>query len=643
MRSYERLYSVPDDLIGHSLDTLKAGVAVNGNAQLKLRKGAQAWLDCEGHNRSNIFLKNAWDPLDTLFCAFDQTGEDRYLTPLLDLVDDWCSTFDTLDIANQLETADQSEDLVWYDMAAGLRVYRLAYLIELLTQRQSHRTLLEKLHRSFTLHHAFLRDDKNFRQNNHGLYQAFGQITAGSRLAPLDIPGAQQMAEQGHARFAKVITTQFNKEGIHLEHSPGYQIATTQILKNLIKNDLITDPHVLKLVTRLTSNTKWFFAPDGQPVNFGDTDHSENVQTTPKPIKAGQVQSVTFPGGGYFVVRARPAAQLGKGHRKVKTPISYIALMAAFHSRTHKHCDDCTFIWYHNGHSVLVDGGRFGYGGKQVQKSALWHDGYWYSAPQRVHLERSRAHNTIEINARNMPRRNIDPYGSGIIGSGKETVQLGEGVARTAGTGDEIYFVDSTNAALKAHVEHLPDGTTTKNPVYHRRLLIVLPASWVICIDTIRAEIPVMTRQWFNFAERFECTRLSPAKAVMVDHDTNEQFTAISLTDDAGPLEMGHGWQGAEDEGIYPDLLGWHSREANSFYKNVALAMGAAAPASARTIATLLVPGTARADHAYTRLNATARRGRFRFTYQDHIYTLTYARDQIDTPSQVKLEVTRQT
>lgn len=636
MRAYEQLYRTPDNLIDLVDEALAAGVIEKKKASLSLTD-PRNWLDAEGEDRSNIFLKNAWDPLDILFCAFDKTDDDKYLAPLVRVVAQWCDTFNSLDISSQLAASEFTEDLVWYDMAAGLRVYRLAYLIDVLTQRGSHADQRAMMQANFTLHHTYLADDANFRQNNHGLYQSFGQIAAGSRLAKLGVSGASEMEAQGRHRFAGILKGQFADEGIHLEHSPGYQSATTQILRNLTLTGLIEDPHVLLLIERLIDNTKWFSVPGGQPVNFGDTDHRDAKLKVVLPIAPGEVQTATFPEGGYFVLRARPDTHKASKKTTDDARLGYLALMAAFHSRTHKHCDDGSFVWYHEGQPVLIDGGRFGYGGKQPYESPLWHDGYWYAAPERVYLERARAHNTIEVDNRNMPRRKLTPTGSGILGSGTTPVTLSSGLTDTGGTGADAYFVECTNAALAARIPQTANGLPY-TPTKHLRLLITLPNAWIVCIDTTKAKEPITTRQWFNLANRFHLARWTPQAAVMHDADTDMHVTLASLTGDAGPLEMGHGWSSDAEDGIYPDILGWHSKAAGSFNKNTALAIGSIAQRTSGTIATLIAPGQVRVDTAYTRINASARRGRFSFDVNGRTYTLSYNREDEEAGTQVNIQ-----
>jgi hypothetical protein len=43
-----------------------------------------------------------------------------------------------------------------------------------------------------------------------------------------------------------------------------------------------------------------------------------------------------------------------------------------------------------------------------------------YSDPNRIYVETTRAHNTVEIDGLSHPRRNVQPYGSGLVGWGEQ-------------------------------------------------------------------------------------------------------------------------------------------------------------------------------------------------------------------------------
>src|SRR6478609_370100 len=175
-----------------------------------------------------------------------------------------------------------------------------------------------------------------------------------------------------------------------------------------------------------------------------------------------------FPKSGYFVVRGKanpPSEHVSAG---------YLAQIAAFHSRTHKHADDLSFIWYDRGAQLLVDAGRYGYFGKAEQGSELWKDGFWYADPNRVYCESTRAHNAVEIDGRNYGRKGVKPYGSAL--------------SRTGSLRDEIFFSECEAKHFKS--------------IRHVRVLLYRPSEWLVVCDWLHDNVEAEHdyRQWFHFA-----------------------------------------------------------------------------------------------------------------------------------------------
>ncbi len=646
---YERLYVVPRDARAQVEGMIRQGRALYEGATIELA-GEVAWSSDGGQGRSALFHKQAWNPLDLLFCVYDEGRDPRHGRILLHVADHWCRTFPEIDVDEFLRDAGWAENFVWYDMAAGLRAYRLAYLADLLMREASgdggaealvadagaRDAMAARLVESYQRHRAYLMDDANFRRNNHGLYQAFGQIASGTRLGAWGVAGAAEMREQGLARLGALVDLQFASDGIHKEHSPGYQRAVAKILTNVVREIDVEGLDLRPLLDRVDESLEWLRTPGGARVNFGDTLELTTSAPAAEP-EPGTVEARTFAEGGYWVVRGRPerpddapgaAPEAGSEAGSEAGPgearrFDYLALASAFHSRTHKHADDGTFVWHERGRPMLIDGGRHSYDGRQEMGSDLWRDGYWYAAPERVHVERSRAHNTVEIDGRNHPRRGVRPYGSGLVGSG--TVDLG--------AMGRVFHVACEARSLRAHVDPV---TQARKPIDHFRILAAVLGRWVVCIDVARGRAPSQARQWFNTAPRFELARWH-ALGVELRDPEGDTLRIESLVADVGPVEMGRGWSGPSD-GLYPGLMGWHSTTAKSFHPNVALALGAREERETWCLATLLSTGPVEPDLGYARVNATARRGRFRFAQGGCAYTLSYHKEAPGEPPVLSVE-----
>ena len=511
--AYDRIYALPGDAWAQVEHTIDEGLAYYHRVSIEL-VGEVSWTSDGGGGRSALFHKQAWDPLDMMFCVYDEGRDPRHGRPLVHVADHWCRTFPEIDVSDFLREAGWTENFVWYDMAAGLRAYRLAYLIDVLMEEASgeggaeplvreagdRAAILARFLAGYERHRAFLMDDANLRRNNHGLYQAFGQVASGTRLRRRGVPGAEAMREQGLARLNELVAIQFAADGIHKEHSPGYQWAVANILERIVSGLDADLPELRRLLDRVDEGLRWLQTPTGARVNFGDTDASGRAPEPSAIPEPGKVEARTFAEGGYWVLRGRPERpDTVSADPEGPEGLDYLALASAFHSRTHKHADDGTFVWHERGRPMLIDGGRHNYQGRQETGSALWHDGYWYAAPERVHVERTRAHSTIEIDGRNQPRKGVEPYGSGIVGSG--VVDLG--------AGGHVFHVACEARSLRGHVD---PATGERKPIDHVRILAARLGWWVVCIDVVRGRAPSAARQWFNLAPRFEIARWHPPR-----------------------------------------------------------------------------------------------------------------------------------
>ncbi|HYE43291.1 MAG TPA: heparinase II/III family protein [Caulobacteraceae bacterium] len=390
------------------------------------------WSFKDEATRSFNYHLHALDMIDPLLAA-DSAGltTEGYFERAFAVAVDWARV-------NSDADAPGVSPMAWYDMAIGLRAYRMAYVYDEARRRgvgsDEERELLR---RAMDAHRRHLAGDEGFAaHSNHGLYQACGQLAMARRLS--DMPGMAEAADQARRRLAAVIDAQFTEEGVHKEHSPGYHLRVLQTLTGAEKAGLLDTPELAGTVQRARDALTWFVKPSGRLVNFGDTDEAKaNLPRT------GMGQGLkTFAASGYFVAR-----QLG----------SYLAQTLAYHSRTHKQADDLSFVWCEQGRDILVDAGRYGYRGKTKAGDPLWNKGFWYGDPKRVFVESTHAHNTVEVDGQSYDRRKDKPYGSALVAAG----QTEDGLVYSLG-----------------EASHVAQGV-------HRRLLILSHGRWLLVVDRI--------------------------------------------------------------------------------------------------------------------------------------------------------------
>lgn len=485
------------------------------------------WDELCAKNRSWSLALHSWEPLATSLAAYDNIGGKAHLDFALDVALDWLDRFPSID--------GSSSPFAWYDMAVGVRAYRLAYLLDAIA-RDPERSddVVSLLLGGLRLHAECLADEKRFASHsNHGFYQVMGQLAMARRFP--DLPEIAAASSQGRKRLAALVDAHFTTEGIHREHSPQYHRLVLIPLRALQKAELVTDLHQEDFCERIEEALAWFVTPARRFAMFGDTDREGIVSSFADRYpcaslafamsgggfgESPDVPTRGFPESGYVVFRDRwPSGEHDFAD------CSYLAQTCAFHSQVHKHADDLSFVWFDRGCDIFTDAGRFGYVGKTELDSELRAEGFWYSDPHRIYVESTRSHNTVEVDARSNPRSGVQPYGSALT-------QWGE-------RGD-VRFSESRFA---------------NENLSHTRLLLFCPGSWLLVVDCLADS----GQRCHDFVQRFHLApELSLVKdegeggqPIVAELPSGDRLHAVALVPQVAVEPL----RGAED----PELLGWIS------------------------------------------------------------------------------------
>ncbi len=566
------------------------------------------WHLRKPEERSWNFLIHCWDMLDSLFKAYGETSDEKYLKVCINVVKSWINYAENT-------VADDLSPMVWYDMAIGLRAYRLAYLIDAVEKLElldvatqaSFWQVLEQ-------HQAQLADDANIIfYNNHGFYQVAGQLAMGRRFAVRSHMMAQAY-DQGRQRLKIMLQTQFSEDGVHREHSPDYHRMVYDTLKAMIDAGLVTDDETIAFALRIEEALSWFVLPDQHITNFGDSDYrlmarkpaeAERKWQTPGMqfvVSNGKVGSLSaeklrvFPHGGYAVVR-----QADPDRPNEFKEFSYLAQIAAFHSRTHKHADDLSFIWSDRGSEILVDAGRYGYIGKAEQGSDLWLDGHWYADPNRVYCESTRAHNTLEFDGKNYLRKGAKTYGSAL----KRWTEDASGMV-----------------AVETECKHF-------GSIQRARVLVFMPSKWLIVFDWFNdnAQQPHEVKQWFHLAPHLQLHLERGGYLVSVPPST-QPLRIVSLLD---KTLASRPYLGEEK----PVMQGWWSAKERDIVPNYAFCFEQSGVETGVFATLFSFSNSLTPDTSWSKVNVSGRKGQFRWTDELGNHVVRLAR-----PSEGKLDVT---
>lgn len=477
---YERLAGSDRVVDPESLrERIKAGLTTSESSPLSLSPPIP-WEEAFKEDRSKDFHFQSWDFLGPVLCELCNDPESDLLPYAVSVAEDWAIRYPSLEAPSRM---------AWYDMAVGIRAYRLAFIVDLAARSSAiGDETMKALFIAVGVHQEALDAEAIFKSHsNHGLYVAAGQLALARRLD--SYPGMDGQESQATDRLREMLRTQFSSEGVHKEHSPDYHRMVLDTVRAIYDSQLITDPELIN-VKDIEEALAWFVMPDGVLVTLGDTPRRTlrtfNAQASPEltaAISGGrkgtppETRWRAFPESGYAVFRdGWPTA------RDREDDWSYLLLNAAFHSRTHKHADDLSIVWYDRGSEILVDPGRFGYVDPISTESELGKQGFYYGHPYRVYVEETRAHNTVEIDGASYQREGVNPYGSGLLRTGED---------------HHLFYAE-------AMVEHAT--LLTSSLVHHHRIVIFNPADWLLVYDHLwdPTETSHDFRQWFQFAPNLE-------------------------------------------------------------------------------------------------------------------------------------------
>ena len=548
-----------------------------------------------GTRGSFDYALHAFDPINVVLRLFSYTRDSEIFCLARDFVLDWChacydAEFDARPEACIARILADKHRTVWYDMAVGLRLYRLAYVLS--TGRHLNHLSdddADLLNRAILFHHDLLSHDDFFAaHSNHGVYQALGQLAAARRLK--HDPRHARYAPLAATRTAMLFDRQFADDGGQLEHSPAYHYMVLGSFSGAVRSRLFDDAtSMVRRIRAAQTVLLWMTKPSGMLAEMGDTDPrlmrferdgsatgAEAMAGTqpdgpcPRPPGGGVA---ALPTSGYAFARLRaPDALPGPGGD------SYLAQIAGFHSRVHKHADHLAFLWYDRGRDILIDPGRYAYAGKTEPGSDLFEQGFWYADPKRIYVESTRAHNCVEIDGRSHRRKGVRPFGSAL---------------RYAGEQDGLAVTDCE--------------MVVERRVRHRRVLVMAPGHWLLVLDWLHDRTASHDfRQWFQFAPDWTLRRDDGIIRGEAPATDTAPAAALILTDLLDGGRIASPVRGQET----PELQGWMSDAPYSLVPSTSVALDAPRTAMGRFATLIVLEPAIDVDRRATRFNATLRNGK---------------------------------
>ena len=335
-------------------------------------------------------------PIMNFFDDYDEKEKEKVVEYFFAILKDWNHKYG--DDPEDIVTSRMPDSYAWYDMSVGFRSLILSFFLDRIHHfkikiLKEDTLLLNKMAKKHITH---LSNEKVFSLNNHGMFQIQGLM---GLIQKTNITAHNNEKNYALNKMVDLITSQYDKDGIHLEHSPHYHFYALTTFKSLLHNDWYDERPVIKdIIKKAEYMKRWLVDPYLRPACVGDSiltiqkriDFTEHTFSKKFEIYTENKQFVysNFNSSGYAIFRST----------WMQSPqnSTYLFFMGAYHRKTHKHRDCLSFEWFDNGEKIICDSGKYGYVSDKYRK-------YFLS---------NRAHNTVEIE--NFDILKTSPYGSAL-------------------------------------------------------------------------------------------------------------------------------------------------------------------------------------------------------------------------------------
>lgn len=297
-----------------------------------------------------------------------------YLPSLLLASEDMLLVETTIATLETYITSDEwSSRATWmtsYDHAVSIRIRAICTLAVMYQDRgwrlpdAAMRLILSDVERCFEDAARF------FKVNNHGAMTALAVVHASSVFSGLPADSCPMAL----AHLKRILSEIFDSKGIPAENSPAYHVYWLRLMQPLIEftetfgveaTDLTDLDALLELSETALSH---FVDHTGHVLPIGDSHAGPGIVAP-----ARDVTMVSEESGFATYSHGKTLLTFNCGHRRY----------------AHKHCDDTSITWAHDGHPIFVDSGFYGHNWKDTKvvhfKSQSAHSGLFFEDLDDLH------------------------------------------------------------------------------------------------------------------------------------------------------------------------------------------------------------------------------------------------------------------
>ncbi|MGM0876432.1 MAG: heparinase II/III family protein [Bacillota bacterium] len=439
---------------------------------------------------SYLFQLNYLMVVEQLTQAYKQYGDPEYLTYAKAVIESWYKYFPV--------EGYRSYKWGYNDHGTALRCFILIDFWNVYKKTSLHRdTEFANTLMTLFYEHAWLLSQKDFYRphNNHGMFQDLA-LLAISETFP-EMSGSKEWKSIATKRLMEQITLGISTEGLHMEHSPSYQLYIYNSLIDFVdwgqKNGFTLPEEMITRVKAMPDALTYLTKPDTTIPLFGDSPASKmSTNLVPYPEQYPEMM-YSFTQGNEGIKPVERAINLSnqfailRQHWGGKEPFDqsvYFGMTAGFHSTAHKHPDDLSIELYGFGGDYVVETGRYAY----------------LASPQRSTAMSTAGHNVVQVEGTefSLDKANLEK-------SRIEKVGIRS---------------DGIMEAVGSH--SLTPGVKHKRSVYYDQ------EKTLIIVDNLQSSTTKNYIQRFHLAPDFTVTKKG-VRETIATHPSGRTLTAIQL------------------------------------------------------------------------------------------------------------------
>lgn len=218
-------------------------------------------------NTTHEYLAQSLGILYDLIITHQKSKDIRFLKKGYEIIGNWAENNTRFDIFQS--------PLMWNDHVASNRIIAILLFNDYSTQyikpKDTQQKIINKILKDSIL---YLASPYNYKQkHNHGIFQDFALLISSEYL--LDKEKQKVYSTIALDRFAQQVRDTYDDKGVHLENSPGYHLAITDLLNNFVlyakKLNLTIDSKTLNKVKLANENKYFFVLNNGNVPPVGDS------------------------------------------------------------------------------------------------------------------------------------------------------------------------------------------------------------------------------------------------------------------------------------------------------------------------------------------------------------------------------------